>query len=132
MYDNFERLLIQNNLKPADVARGTGLTTSFFSEWKKGKTTPKVDKLKKIADFFNVPIEYFLTGKNSLSNRDERDIEKKLSETLSQIESEDGLMFNGEILDADTKRLLEISLRSTLESAKIAAKKFTPNSKNKK
>lgn len=127
MYDNFERLLIQNNLKPADVARGTGLTTSFFSEWKKGKTTPKVDKLKKIADFFNVPIEYFLTGENSLSNRDERDIEKRLAETLNQIESEDGLMFNGEILDDDTKRLLEISLRSTLESAKIAAKKFTPN-----
>ena len=61
-----------------------------------------------------------------ISRKDERDIEKKLAETLNQLESGDGLMFNGEVMDEETKRLLEISLRSTLESAKIAAKKFTP------
>lgn len=36
-------------------------------------------------------------------------------------------MFNGEIMDERTRQLLEVSLRSTMESAKIAAKKFTPN-----
>lgn len=32
----------------------------FFSDWKSGKSKPKVDKLKKIADYFGVTIEYFL------------------------------------------------------------------------
>ena len=41
------------------------------------------------------------------------DIEKKVAETLNQLESGDGLMFNGEVMDEKQKRLLEISLRST-------------------
>ena len=62
-----------------------------------------------------------------LTPKDERDIEKKLTETLDQIVSGDGLMFHGEIMDERTRQLLEVSLRNTMESAKIAAKKFTPN-----
>ncbi|MBQ9065245.1 MAG: helix-turn-helix transcriptional regulator, partial [Blautia sp.] len=28
-----------------------------LSSWKSGKYTPKIDKLKKLADYFGVPIE---------------------------------------------------------------------------
>lgn len=62
MYEIFIKLLEKNNVKPADVCRGTGLPSSLFSEWKKGKSTPKVDKLQKIADYFGVSIEYLMTG----------------------------------------------------------------------
>ena len=64
---------------------------------------------------------------SKLTPKDERDIEKKLAETLDQIVSGDGLMFHGEIMDERTRQLLAVSLRNTMESAKIAAKKFTPN-----
>lgn len=36
------------------------MPSSFFSEWKKGKMMPKADKLKILAEYFRVPIEYFL------------------------------------------------------------------------
>ena len=92
------------------------------------------DKAKLIANYFGVSLDYLMTGKEEaekkeikLAPKDERDIEKKLSETLDQIVNGDGLMFNGEIMDERTRQLLEVSLRSTMESAKIAAKKFTPN-----
>lgn len=62
MYEIFAQLLEQRNLKAADVCKGTGLPSSLFSEWKRGKSTPKADKMKKIADFFGVSAEYLMTG----------------------------------------------------------------------
>jgi len=65
MYEIFAKLLQQKNLKAADVCKGTGLPSSLFSEWKRGKSTPKADKMKKIADFFGVSVEYIMTGEES-------------------------------------------------------------------
>ncbi len=100
---------------------------------KLGKSTPNATKLKLIADYFNVTTDYLMNGetkeKNELTARNERDIEKALKETLEQLDSQDGLMFDGEALDDNTKELLKISLENTIRTAKIAAKKkFTPKS----
>lgn len=59
MYDKFEALLKERNVRAADVAKATGITTTTLSAWKKGKYEPKNDKIQKIADFFEVPITYF-------------------------------------------------------------------------
>lgn len=63
MYELFVKLLEEKGLRPADVCRGTGLPSSLFSEWKKGKSTPKADKMQKIADYLGVSLEYLMTGK---------------------------------------------------------------------
>lgn len=65
MYEIFSKLLEDRGVRAADVCRGTGLPSSLFSEWKKGKSTPKADKLQKIADYFNVSLEYLMTGEES-------------------------------------------------------------------
>ena len=62
MYSVFESLLNQNGLRIADVAKATGLSYSTFTDWKAGRYTPKAEKGQKIADFFNVPLEYLDTG----------------------------------------------------------------------
>lgn len=63
----------------------------------------------------------------ALTKKDERDIERKLAETLNALDSADGLMFDGEPLDDITRELLETSLRNSLEMAKkIAKQKYTP------
>ena len=54
------KLLNDKGVKPADVSRATGLPSSLFSEWKKGKSNPKIDKLQKIADYFGVTLEYLM------------------------------------------------------------------------
>lgn len=59
-YEKFEQLLKKNNVTQYRVAKELGLYTSLFSEWKKGKSCPKVDKIGKIAKYFGVTIEYFL------------------------------------------------------------------------
>ena len=44
MYEIFEKLLNEKGVKAADVTRATGVSSTVFSEWKKGKSTPKADK----------------------------------------------------------------------------------------
>ena len=63
MYEIFEKLLKEKGVRAADVTRATGVSSTVFSEWKKGKSTPKADKRKKIAEYFGVSLEYLDTGK---------------------------------------------------------------------
>ena len=65
MYNIYEQLRNDRKLKDADVVRATGIGQGVFSDWKKGRYTPKTDKLQKIADFFGVSLENLTTGKDS-------------------------------------------------------------------
>ena len=60
MYERFEMLLSLHGVRTAQVARATGIDKATFSYWKKGKYTPKADKLQKIADYFGVTIAYLM------------------------------------------------------------------------
>lgn len=37
-----------------------GISQSVLSDWKRGRSNVKIDKLKILADYFGVSIEYFL------------------------------------------------------------------------
>ena len=58
-YEVFECLLREKGVKAYDVAKATGIASSTLTDWKKGRSTPKADKLQKIADYFEVPIDCF-------------------------------------------------------------------------
>ena len=62
----------------------------------------------------------------SLNAKDEHDIAKRLENTLSALDMQEGLMFSGEPLDDITRELLKASLENSIRIAKINAKKFTP------
>lgn len=60
MYTKFQKLMQEKQVRAADVARATGIPTSTFSDWKKGRYKPKLDKLVKIANYFGVSVSYFI------------------------------------------------------------------------
>lgn len=62
MYAKYTALRDAREVTDSEVARQTGIATSTLTDWKMGRYTPKVDKIKKIADYFGVAIEYFLEG----------------------------------------------------------------------
>lgn len=62
MYEIYLELLEKSGKKHSDVSKATGIPASTFSDWKKGKSSPKQDKLQKIADYFGVSVEYLTTG----------------------------------------------------------------------
>ncbi len=59
-YARFEALLRARNLTVYRVSKGTGIAASTFSDWKSGRSTPKADKLARIADFFSVSMDTLL------------------------------------------------------------------------
>ena len=133
MYEIFEQLLQKYGITSYKLSKEIGVSQAVLSSWKTGRSVPKQPSMQKIADFFGVSLDYLMTGKEPeekepvLTPKDERDISKKLNDTLDQLESSDGLMFDGEALDDETKELLKISLENALRTAKITAKKkFTP------
>lgn len=63
MYEIFEQLLQKNGVSPYKVAKEAGVTQTALSNWKLGKSTPTAKTLQKIADYFEVPIDYLTTGK---------------------------------------------------------------------
>ena len=65
MYEIFAVLLHNYGVRPADVARATGLHPSVFTDWKKGKSTPKIDKMQKIAEYFGVSVDYLMGNENA-------------------------------------------------------------------
>lgn len=62
MYEVYCKLKDLRGVKDADVVRATGITKSTFSDWKSGRSEPKKEKLQKIADFFDVSLDYLMTG----------------------------------------------------------------------
>lgn len=62
MYEIFQKLLKNTGLKTADVVKATGISASTFTDWKMGRSTPKQDKMQKVADFFGVSLNYLMTG----------------------------------------------------------------------
>ena len=62
-YEVFDNLCKERGVTPYQVSKETGVSTATLSSWKKGRYTPKDEKLQKIADYFGVPVEYLRTGR---------------------------------------------------------------------
>lgn len=67
MYERYVQLLKENHKTNAEVSRNTGIPPSTFSDWKKGKSKPKHEKMMKIANYFNVNVEW-LEGTSDYRN----------------------------------------------------------------
>lgn len=61
MYEKFQYLLDKTHKTAYQVSKDTGISTATLSSWKNGNYTPKTDKLKILANYFGVSIEYFLS-----------------------------------------------------------------------
>lgn len=68
-YQAFERLLAANKTTAYRVAKETGISNSSFSDWKHGRSSPKPDKLRLLAEHFGVPVEELMGGERTAPDR---------------------------------------------------------------
>lgn len=60
MYSRYEKLLKERGIRSADVARATGIKPSTLTDWKNGRTKSlSAENIRKIANFFDVPVDFF-------------------------------------------------------------------------
>lgn len=140
MYEIFEQLCAKAGVTPYRVCKETGLTTATISNWKAGRYTPKQDKMKKIADYFGVTVDYLMTGKDEkpqeprLTPRDKRDIAKDLESIMEKLNNqEDGpASFDGQDIPEDDRELFATQLEAMLVRLKKINKDLYNPNKNKK
>jgi|GEM_PF-63011 len=118
-----------------NVIPGTASFDELSAKIENGTNDITQSRVVDFANALNTTPAYLMGWEDSesqsiptLNKKDERDIAKRLEQTLDQLESDqDGLMFSGEPLDDQTRELLKASLQNSITIAKINAKqKFTP------
>ena len=130
-----KELRLKHNMTGNELGLKLNVTRNAISQWETDKRIPTSHMLSELAKIFNVSTDYLINGTTSptftptLSERDERDIQKRLELLMNDLDSETGLAFyNGDTeMDDETRELLRASLESTLRITKLKAKeKFTP------
>lgn len=130
LFERLQALAKKRGESVQDAAEKSGLSKNLFYKWKTSE--PKGADLKKVADHFDVSVDYLLgrTPTPTFSRRDERDVQKTLEEMIEGLSDKNALSYmkNGdtEISEEDAE-LLRSSLENAVRTSKILAKKkFTP------
>ena len=128
MYEIFEQLLQRYGITAYKVSKETGVTQSTLSDWKRGRSTPKTENMKKLADYFGITVDYLMTGidtpkqkERELTPKDQRDIAKDLDSIMDKLQSgEKGpASYNGEELSPEAAELFREELEIALKRLKI-------------
>ena len=127
-------ICLKNKISVSTVEKNCEFSNGYLNPKKLSKIP--YDRAVKLINFFNLlgikaDINLILNDisgtKKTLSNKDEKDISKKVDDILSQLNNDEALMFDGEPMNDETKELLRASLENSVRMAKITAKKkFTP------
>lgn len=138
--DRIQRLAEAKGISQSELEKTLGFGKGTITKWK-GSTIPSADKLLKIADYFEVTIDYLMTGKEEgsknateLTSKDERDIAKDLSIIMKKLKSgESGpASYDGNEIPEETQELFAQQLDIMLHHLKkINKEKYNPY-KNKK
>lgn len=101
-YETYEAIRNEKGLKDSDVCRMTGIKSPTMTDWKKGRYTPKMDKLQKIADALDVSLDRILTG---------QDVEKESVEGMKYYFNDETARLAEEMYKNDDLRMLADNTR---------------------
>lgn len=129
-------------------SKKSGISKAYISILEKNKrpgtekpVAPSINCIKQAADGMDMDFNVLFSmidsdvtlndtdddWKPTLSKKEENDINKKAENFIESIDSDTGLMFNGEPIDDETRRLFKNALEVAMQTASLAAKKkFTP------
>lgn len=122
----------EKKISIAELERKLDFANSSIRKW--DERTPGVDKIQKVADYFDVSTDYLLgrTDKRNyyeLTEKDQIDIQKQLEKIVEDMSKADSIAFSkdSEELSPEAKAAVLASLEESLRIGKtLAKKKFTP------
>lgn len=112
-----------------DIARLLKVQRTTIGEYERGNIRPPMDKMKILADHFEVSVDY-LMGNTNFQTAEERneespnDVSKAMKKILEDLQkNQHAMMFDGEVLDDESRELLISSLEQSLRMGKIMQKR---------
>lgn len=116
-WEKFYNLCLSHGIKPNPVAEQIGISSGLITKWKHG-ATPNTDALLKIADYFNVSVDYLLgrtdAGTEINSNNTITGNYNVFGNNNSQISIKDELSSQEQELIARFRELSELDKAKTL------------------
>ncbi len=132
LYERYCMIRDSKGLRDSNVAAMANIGKSTFSDWKSGRSTPKQEKLTKIANALGVTLDYLTNGDSTTSVQDaltKRDT-KEITEMMNDMEmllKQDGLMFDGNPASQEAIDSILSAMKIGMEMAKQRNKeKYTP------
>ncbi|MBC2819926.1 XRE family transcriptional regulator [Enterococcus faecalis] len=132
LFDRVKELCKKRGISISELEDNVGFGKNTIYKWK--NQSPKAETLQKVADYFDVSVDYLLgrTEKKNyydLTDKDERSIQKQLQSLIDDLSNGGALAFSKEDgeMSEETKEALISSLENALRISKIEAKKkYTP------
>ena len=112
-----------------ELAERLGVGTTSVYNWCNGIKTPRMDKVDLMCDLFHCKRSDLVVERytDTLTTRDERDIEKILNQTRERLTSQKGLMFDGDPATPEAIESILAAMQIGMEMAKKKNKeKYTP------
>ncbi len=117
----FKELRSEKRLTQQQLADNFYLNKSSISRYEQNKQIPEIDLLQKLADFFNVSVDYLL-GRSDIRNpqEDENDLTPEEQELLEKIKSDPELS----ILFHDLKSAPKKKIKQLLKTWEFVKDQF--------
>lgn len=124
-FERLKKLCDEQGISVNTLEEKIGFGRNTLYSWK--NNVPKGSNLTAVADYFGTSVDYLLGRTNQknweLSEKQNNDLSNTMAELLQHIDHNEALMFDGEILDEETKDLLMASIQHSMQVARTLNKK---------
>lgn len=106
-----------------DIADLLKVRRSTYGEYERGKILPPMDKMKILADYFSVSVDYLVSGKQEMEVSEEIDVSYNLKRALNHLKKDKNLTFDGKPLNEESREMLISLIENGLKMANILEKR---------
>lgn len=133
LYNRIEELCSRNGINITEMCKRSGASRASLTDLKMGrKQSLSAETLTKIAQYFSVSVDFLLGSEQkekapTLTEKDERDIARKLDAIMEEMTQGGDLMFDGDPMSEEAIESIMAAMKLGLEAAKLKNKaRFTP------
>lgn len=126
--ERLKALRKEHGKRQEDMAKLLNVQRSTYGEYERGKILPPVNKIKALADYFGVSVDWIMGNTNFKTHKERQeqdalDVSKNLKIILEYLEDhQSALTFDGDMLDDDSRELLISTLQNGLKMANVIKK----------
>ena len=128
IFDRIDYLVITNGITGTKLCRDLGLSNSLYSQWRARIQRPSNRNLYLVAQYFNVPVSFLITGDGRIpllanANNEVYDTSGTFSndvysDLMKLISEHDKILYDGEILSSEATQYLHLTLEAAHEQIK--------------
>ena len=84
---NLFKIMEERGITASVLSSELGISTGNISDWKSGRCSPSIDKLKQLSQFFNVSIDYLVYSEDEVPNGESFLNIMSISQKINQFDS---------------------------------------------